>query len=497
MAYEVVVVGGGIGGLTAAALLAARGMSVCLVEREARTGGCAATLEHAGYRFEPGAGLYSSWQTGDIHERVFAELPVDAPEVRRIAPPYVVRLPDATDVRVGLEGDAHFAELRAAFPECADAACRFYRELLPVADALQRAAQRFPSLATLSRLGRLKLIASEPRLAPVVLARATHTAAQHLGDTSRRFRRFIDAQLQIFAQVPSGQCSYLYAAVALSQPLRGMYAMRGGGASLASTLAESIKKSGGVVRTGATALRLSFDAAGRADGVELLSGERVEASRAVLSNLTAWDTYGKLVGHTRTPADMRARLKSLRGWGAYLLLLGLEEEGAQRLPAANVLALTDWNEGAEFDAEESLFTFSTAPDWDARAPEGQRAATVSTFTEAARWFTFHEDEAEHEAQDQAALETLWARVHASMPELGASVEVIETETPRTFYERTRRRLGHVGGMWQTPDALTPSALTHRTPIPHLFMVGDTVFPGNGVAAVTHAALAVADEIAQR
>ncbi|MDT7806794.1 MAG: hypothetical protein QOJ70_607, partial [Acidobacteriota bacterium] len=29
----------------------------------------------------------------------------------------------------------------------------------------------------------------------------------------------------------------------------------------------------------------------------------------------------------------------------------------------------------------------------------------------------------------------------------------------------------------------------------LFMVGDTVFPGNGVAAVTHSALVVANEIA--
>ncbi len=41
MSYEVVVVGAGIGGLTTAALLAARGVSVCLLEKSSQTGGCA------------------------------------------------------------------------------------------------------------------------------------------------------------------------------------------------------------------------------------------------------------------------------------------------------------------------------------------------------------------------------------------------------------------------------------------------------------------------
>ncbi|HYY57566.1 MAG TPA: FAD-dependent oxidoreductase, partial [Pyrinomonadaceae bacterium] len=86
MAYEVVVVGGGIGGLTAAALMAARGMSVCLIEKESRAGGCASAFEKFGYEFEQGASLYAAWQPGEIHERVFAELGVNAPEVRPAVP---------------------------------------------------------------------------------------------------------------------------------------------------------------------------------------------------------------------------------------------------------------------------------------------------------------------------------------------------------------------------------------------------------------------------
>jgi C-3',4' desaturase CrtD len=495
MPYEVIVVGGGIGGLTAAALLAARGVSVCLVERASRAGGCAASFEHLGHDFETCAGLYACWQRGGLHERIFAELPVEPPEVRELQPAYTVRLPNNEDVRVGGTLEEFEATLRAAFPECADTAAAFYREAARIAEALERAALRVPALNTASKLQRITLAVSEPRLAPRIFAARADTASKYLAGTSARFHRFIDAQLQIYAQAPSDACSYLYAAVALTVPLRGMYAIRGGAQTLADVLVESISKSGGRVRLDTTALRLAYDARGCAAGVTLLSGETIEATRAVVSNLTLWDTYYKLVGAERTHADVRSLLKRLRGWGAYQIFVSLDEDAATRLPSDKVLALSDCREGEAFDAESALFMLAAAPEWDARAPSGKRAATVSAFTEAEQWFTFHLDESEHDEQDRLALEALWRRVHMALPELGAGAEVFETATPRVTYERTRRRFGMVGGTGQSPELYAADAPTHRTAIPRLFMVGDTIFPGNGVAAVTHSALVVANEIA--
>ena len=495
MTYEVVVVGGGIGGLTAAALLAARGVSVCLLERASRVGGCAANFEHLGHDFEAGAGLYACWGPGGLHARVFAELPAGPPESREVVPAYTVRLPGGADVRVGGPAEEFHAALRDSFPKCADAAVRFYREAAEVGEALHAAARRNPALAEASKLQLLKLAAAEPRLAPRILAARGDAAAEHLARTSARFRRFVDAQLQLFAQAPSDSCAYLYAAVALTEPLRGLRALRGGGQALADTLAESVKLSGGTLRLDTTALRLAFDTRGRAAGVTLLSGETVGATRAVVSNLTVWDTYGKLFGAGHTPAPLRARLKQLRGRGAYQIFLSLEEEAARRLPSDKVLALSDVREGETFDAESDLFMLGAAPDWDARAPAGHRAVTVSAFTDVEQWFSFHSDESEHEEQDERTLEALWGRLHAALPELGAGAEVFETATPRTFYERTRRRLGMVGGVGQSLDVFGANAPTHRTHVPNLLMVGDTVFPGNGVAAVTHSALVAADELA--
>jgi C-3',4' desaturase CrtD len=495
MAYEVVVVGGGIGGLTAAALLAARGLNVCLLEKEAQAGGCAATFQKFGHTFESTASLYAGWQPSEIHERVFAELPVGAPEVRPVSPAYIVRLPDKTEIALVADNEEFENNLRAAFPECAEAAVNFYREIAPIGAALQRAAARVPDLLTASRLRRLRATAPEARLLSRAMAAMNHTTAQYLTQTSTRFRRFIDVQLQTFAQCASEECAYLYACVALSLPRGGLHSIRGGASSLTDALIASIKQSGGSVRLNAPALRLAYDATGRAVGVDLLNGERVEATRAIVSNLTVWDTYGKLIGTNRTPEEIRRKLKASRGWGAYLIYLSLNEEAAKRLPAEHILSLTNWQEGHAFDAEASQLMFAAAPAWDGGAPAGSRAATVSTFTEASQWFAFHEDETELETQDQQMLERCWEKLHAALPELGDQIEIIETATPRTYYENTRRKLGMVGGVGQSLAFFGPHSWTHRTPLPNLFLVGDTTFPGNGIAAVTHSALIVANELA--
>jgi prolycopene isomerase len=447
MAYDVVVVGGGIGGLTVAALLAARGLSVCLFERSSQVGGCVKRIEYSGFDFEPGMGLYSGWGSGEIHDQIFSQLPVSLPVARLIESNYVVRLPDGTDVRL-LKDSAQFAEeLERIFPECAAEAIQFYQ-----------------------------LVDNDNN---------TYNASAHeyVRTTPSRFRRFLDAQLRAFIQTPIERCSFRAACDALRLPRQNFYSIAGGPATLAESLAEAIARAGGKVRLNSPVLRLAYDESGNAIGVDLLSGERVLAGRAVVSNMTIWDTYGKLIGLNRTPPEIKKMLATLTSSGAYLVHASVEEPAMQRLPAERFLVCSkDANE--TLDASDLTFAASSV-----QSMKGKTAVTLKANCPVNDWFAFQSSPEDFEAWDQEALEQVWTRLHEAVPELGSDIEVIETANPRTFYEDTRRKLGMVMGFEKTP--LTLWGVDHHTTLSNVFMIGDTISETFGVASLSQAALSLA------
>jgi phytoene dehydrogenase-like protein len=120
---------------------------------------------------------------------------------------------------------------------------------------------------------------------------------------------------------------------------------------------------------------------------------------------------------------------------------------------------------------------------------------VHAFTAVDDWFTFHTDEAELEAKDQMMLEQCWKHLHAAMPELGSSIEVIDTANPRTFYDLTRRRLGMVGSVAPVLSG-SPPLPGYATELPNVFLISDTTSPG-GLAGLTQAAFVLANHLTHR
>jgi phytoene dehydrogenase-like protein len=450
MAYEVIVVGGGIGGLTAAAVLARRGLNVCLLERQSEVGGCAATVEHLRYRFDPTYGLHSGWEPGGVYERLCEQLAVAVPQARELSRPYVVRLPDGSDVpRPNSERDFQ-SDLRSSFPECAEAAVNFYRDL--------HGAKNTSTIHS-------------------------NTWAAQMVDGSSRFRDFVDIQLRTLTQSSLCELSYELAAKALA-PDRRFWSIEGGTQTLINLLAESFQHSGGKLRLNAPVLRLAYGSEGSPVGVDLLSGERVLFTRAVISNLTVWDTYGKLVGPARTPRAISSDLRQLTGWGIYQMFLTLTDEAVAALPADKILAVTNGEDG---DAPERQLIFCLGQN----AGEGKRTAVVSVYTRAEDWFSFHEDHTALEEREQSMLETTWARLNSALPQVTAGAELIETATPHTYYENVRRRFGMVG----RPSATLTGKLTSAA-ASNLWLVGDTVAGGFGIDDVVESARCIAYQIAQ-
>jgi phytoene dehydrogenase-like protein len=371
-------------------------------------------------------------------------------------------------------------ELRRAFPECGEQAVEFYKLIDQVRVASTEKKQ--------GRGGILKRVfgKSDSSVDSGLESARSITTLSACEKTSKRFHRFIDAQLKAFLHTSIDRCSLASACRALGVPRQNLYRFDDGAAQLATQLAESIKSTGGVVRLNSPVLRLAHNEAGEAIGVDLLSGETIIANKAILSNLTRWDTYGRLVGLQRTPSEIKNALQKLQSRGAYVIYSIVDEVALDRLPAHNFLVSAPDVDDDDFAGE---FTMSVG----GSASAGVFPMTVKTSTEVNPWFAYQTSEEDYEQRDQAALEQFWTRLHKALPELGDGIEVIETANPRTYYDETRRKLGMVMG---TEPAVETSSVggDFRTSVPNLFMVGDTTGVQPNLESLSQSALLVANHL---
>jgi phytoene dehydrogenase-like protein len=133
-----------------------------------------------------------------------------------------------------------------------------------------------------------------------------------------------------------------------------------------------------------------------------------------------------------------------------------------------------------------------ASDLDSRAPQDKLAVTVSAFANAEEWFSFHEDHNVHAEQDQKMLEQIWSRLHSALPLLGDSVEVIESATPQSFYETTRRKFGMIGR--PCSESTAPNEGFWKTHLSNVFIASDTTSLGLGISALAQSARSLANVI---
>jgi len=143
-------------------------------------------------------------------------------------------------------------------------------------------------------------------------------------------------------------------------------------------------------------------------------------------------------------------------------------------------------------AEGNTAFLSLSPDWDhERAPAGQRTLTLSTHTRLKEWWRlFEQDRGAYEARQADYAARLLAAAEIALPGLGEAAGLILPGTPVTFERFTRRAWGWVGGFPQTSlfQAWGPRLG------PDLWLVGDSIFPGQSIAAAALGGLRVAQTI---
>lgn len=245
---RVVVIGAGIGGLTAGALLARRGYQVLVLDQALVPGGCASTFKRRGFTFDVGATQVAGLEAGGIHKRIFDELEVEIPSATPCDPSCAVFLPGETEpINVWRDPKKWQEERQRQFPGSEP----FWQLLATLFDASWKFQGRDPVLPP-RNLWDLWQLASSVR--PDTLVTLPFTLMT-VGDALRlyglfenqRLRTFLDLQLKLYSQVNADETALLYAATALgvSTEPQGLFHLKGSMQVLSDRLVEALEKYGG------------------------------------------------------------------------------------------------------------------------------------------------------------------------------------------------------------------------------------------------------------
>jgi hypothetical protein len=278
------------------------------------------------------------------------------------------------------------------------------------------------------------------RLAPFMLV-STELMLKNYGLDFREYRELIDGILLISAQSTSDNIPFFVGCMALAYPSQS-FAVEGGMKGLMTFFEDEMLKR----------------------GIELRKNEEVrelpKGFKQTILNIPLWNV-------ARVLGDQEPKLKG--GWGAFTVYLGVKGEFKELYQQIHL---------SDPDVPNYFVSFSSPGDLG-RAPEGWQAVTMSTHVFASDWLGL--DKATYTAKkkkfERVILQDFLKRFGIS------ETKFITSGTPKTFQDYTGRESGFVGGLpflyGKNPFRL-PFGGTSQSSV---WMVGDTVFPGQGIVGV--------------
>jgi C-3',4' desaturase CrtD len=499
MDYDVLVIGAGYGGLTAASILAKRGFRVCLLEAHTSVGGCAGHFKRKNFLFDAGATTLSGVLPHQPLGRVFIELGIQ---------PNLHHEQTGMMIRIGEQWISRYADRAQWVEESVEkfnvsnvrGYQQFWDELYAIESRVWELTQNNYALPpsslrdvlSLVQLSNLKGLSLLPTLfTPISTLMRKYDLLEN-----QAFVRFADQQLLISTQNTHRDAPLATAAMGLVYPSETYYPV-GGMIAPAQLLANAVVQNGSVVKLKHRVQSISRIAPkGYAVAVEK-GGARPEqfsvSARCVISNATLWNMRDMT---TTSDAEMHhyfgKKSKKIHfAWGAFMLYCAVQT--AMELPTAYYQIHT--RKPIPFCESDSFFiTFSQSGD-TAKAPHGWRTLTISTHTPVSAWQ--HCTEQEYTERKHIVERYIMDELHRVFPDIRmAEYEHILTATPKSFAFFTRREQGYVGGVPHSVKHSLLSIAPNTTPFEHLYMVGDTVFPGQGTPAVALGALNVAERVSR-
>lgn len=292
----VVVIGAGLGGLSAAAVAAARGHKVTLIDKNDWLGGKAAVLNASGFRFDMGPTILT---VPSVLERIFAEageqLHAWLPLIR-LDPQWrcFFREGEVLDLVEDIDTMAHSAEAFAG----KEGVAAGYRKFLGMSEQLHGVSERFFFWRAVEDIWDTMNIRENMKLSTlrdVLSLRMGQSVAGTIRGmvADERVAQMLDHFVQYVGSSPFASPAVL-CSIAHMQTSKGVWYPVGGTRAVAEALHALGVKLGVSYITGREAVKVAV-AQGAVTGVEMSDGTTLPAA-AVVSNMDSLRTYDELIG---------------------------------------------------------------------------------------------------------------------------------------------------------------------------------------------------------
>jgi len=469
--FDVVVVGAGLGGLTAGARLATAGFEVLVLEQNYKVGGCTSSFTRGEFRFD--AALHQLALGGDgIVRDILNETGVldrieliPAPELARSMFP-------GFDFTTPASKRETIAALKERWPEEADDIDAFFQLAEQTASEMNDLRELYRANAFSEAMTKLLVPVRQPNLFKWRNATLADMFEVYFDDPD--LEAVISQYWLYFGPPPSKVWGPMFLAAYHSYLEHGAWQIRGSSQALSDALASRITELGGTVRTGVRVTGISVDG-GVARGVTTATGEQISA-RYVVSNADPFQTFHTLVGKEKSPAEILQRIDELDPSNSLVgVYLGLDVTAVRwDIDEYEIF----YNTSRDFDAmyqammegrfeagAVSLTFYSNLGD-EFYAPEGKSVLVLNSYSSADYWPDPGPDYQARKAKMQDELIAVAERV---LPGLSDHIVVKVGMTPRTIYTLT----SHTGGVPYGWD-LVPEhheRLGNETPLEGLYLAG--------------------------
>jgi len=294
--YDVVVVGAGLGGMTAASLLAKQGLSVLMIEQQGKPGGACTSFKREDHVHDVGAAMLYGF--GEKGFRPFHFLLNELEEPIEI-------IPHSTLARMSFEGreiifwpDLHrfIKELADLFPDEREGLLRFYADLYKMYENIVIKNEVIVPPSEFSPRQGLRRLISDP-FSLIKMQRLLSTSTMDLLKKyfhSPELINFYDKLCSAYSYTSAEETpAVLAATMFIDNHVGGVYFPAGGAQMLPNTIEKAFERYGGQVIYHQLVDEILIKN-GQAYGVRLQNGTEIFADR-VIANATVWNIYGHLV----------------------------------------------------------------------------------------------------------------------------------------------------------------------------------------------------------